>query len=68
MTAEEERWIAIILEESRKADEAGRAPAPRSRKCESSARPQRSGRDGETFGVRAEHFIKRPRHHSASVI
>ena len=68
MTAEEERWIAIILEEGRQADEAEREPAPRPRRHPSAVRPLRSYRDRDPFAVRVEHFVKPSCHHYASMI
>jgi hypothetical protein len=70
MSPEEERWITIILEESRKAEPAGYAgstgalePRPPRRK-----RRPRSRRYGQTIRVRPEHLVERSRKHGLPML
>ena len=68
MTADEERWIEIILEEGRKAEEADPHVSSGDARSSQRDRPADSRRNGQPFNVRAEHFIQRPGHHRATVI
>ena len=69
MSPEEERWITIILEESRKADVAERTLGGGSR-VQQTARaslPQ-SRRHRQPVGIRTEYLIERSRKHRTTVL
>jgi hypothetical protein len=68
VTAEEERWIEIILEEGRKADEAERTPSSSESGSSQWDGSSRSSRNGQPIRVRAEHLIERPGQQYAAVI
>jgi hypothetical protein len=71
MTPEEERWIAIILEEGRErklSDTTTSLPAPRRHSVRGGGRPVLSRRDGQTMGVGTEDFVQRSSKHGVSMI
>jgi len=70
MSPEEERWITIILEESRKADVAERTLSPGVSRLNQTARPWRtpSRRHRQAVRVGAEYLVERSRQHGMTAL